>query len=53
MPAATAFPAPRLIGLDGLGALYRALAADGELARVFATFNAASPALAAARRREG
>ena len=29
MPTATALPAPRLIGLDGLGALYRALEADG------------------------
>jgi ferredoxin len=29
MPTATALPAPQLIDLDGLGALYRALVADG------------------------
>jgi hypothetical protein len=43
MATATAIPVPRLIGIDGLGT-------EDELARVFATFNAASPALAAARR---
>ena len=43
MATATAIPAPRLIGIDGPGA-------EDELDRVFATFNAASPALAAARR---
>ena len=29
MPTATALPAPRLIDLDGLDALYQALVADG------------------------
>ena len=29
MATATANPAPRLIGIDGLGALYRVLVADG------------------------
>jgi len=50
MATATAIPASRLIDVDGLGALYRALVAEAELDRIFATFNAASPALAAARR---
>jgi len=51
MATATALPATRLIDVDGLGALYRALVADGY--RMIGPVARPNVAALAAARREG